>query len=149
MSEVKESKVLVGIDNYMEIKEMLNSSDEGSKVVALSILESANYEKSKLFILSMLLEICNVADISGSKLSALVQKEAPKLYTAIINDKEFPKGIEGVSFRSLYEFTKAHGTKEELLFLLNVCSDQLKRFLQAYGFDFLEYFDLDIKLKET
>lgn len=149
MSEVKESKVLVGIDNYMEIKEMLNSSDEGSKVVALSILESANYEKSKLFILSMLLEICNVADISGSKLSALVQKEAPKLYTSIINDKEFPKGIEGVSFRSLYEFTKAHGTKEELLFLLNVCSDQLKRFLQAYGFDFLEYFDLDIKLKKT
>lgn len=140
--------VLVDLENYEEIKSMITSQDEGSRNIALAILNNAHYEKSKVFIISMILELTKYGDMTSNRVKTLLEKEAPELLEKISEDPNFVKGVEGISFRSLYTFVRKTGDKSKMAFLLNVCKSQLTNFLILYGFDFLEHFELDIKLKE-
>jgi hypothetical protein len=141
----EESKVLVGLQNYVEIKQMLISEDQGSRLVGTSILDNANYKKSKFFILTMLLEVSQIKAAQSYDID-FIKNECPNLYLKILDDEDIFQ-IENLSFRSLYLLIKRKGTKKDMGFLLNVCKDTLKTFLIEYGFDFLEYFELDIKEK--
>ena len=142
MSELT-TQSIVSSDNYMEIKNMLISNDDGSRNVALNILEQSDFEKSKLYVLCILKE-------SYDKIGQDFKSESYR--TLFDNVKETLKDsatdISSLTFRKIYEIAVERDNKDEIAFMLSIFKDELLGLLKDYGFSFLEYLDIEIKPKK-
>ena len=142
MNEVM-TQSIVSSDNYIEIKNMLKSNDNGSKNVALSILEQSDFEKSKLYILCALKE--TYPNVKEDFKSEMYRTLFDNVNTTL---KDSATDISSLTFRKIYEIAVERDNKDEIAFMLSIFKDELLGLLKDYGFSFLEYLDIEIKPKK-
>lgn len=145
MSQVSERSV-VSADNYHELKNMILSNDEASKTLALAILEQSDYEASEIYILCLMKETQKSLFNSGKTF----KDDFPDLYNRVADRLlEEATEISTLSFRKVYEIGVKRNKQDEIAFLVNIFSEEVKNLLKDYGFSFLDYFDLKLTPKEN
>lgn len=145
MSEVTERSV-ISAENYDELKTMIQSNDDASKNLALTIMEQSDYDKSEIYILCLLKESQEIL----FKRDKSFKEVFPDLYDRVSNRLlEEATEISTLSFRKVYEIAVKRNNQEELRFLLNIFSNEVKSILIDYGFNFLDYFDVQLVPKSN
>jgi len=128
-------RIKVDINNYENFWSMLNSSDEGNAVVALSILENADFRESLPYILLLV----KSQDGSGRQLWLNnASKLTKKIETLGIN-----LGTS-LSYKVIIEIIKDKCSTEATQFVIDKFTIILTKYLIKWGFDFVK--DLDVKL---
>jgi len=141
MAEITERSI-VSPDNYAELIMMLKSNDEASSNMALTIMEQSDFDKSTVYILCILKETYKEV-FEGNK--ARFEEIYPELHRNVTHKlSEEATNVATLSFRKVYEIAVARDIKEELEFMINAFSEELKKHLLDYGFDFLHYFDIKV-----
>jgi len=133
------NRIIVNDSNYDQIYNLLNSKDAPSINVGLSILEECDINKSIVYILYLLKQM------ESSNLGHIRQDDYPKLV------KHFIFNFEGdfkLSYKQIYNIAKEKSLKEKT-FITNKFGNELRVFLTEYGFDFLNEFDIILKLKKN
>ena len=148
MTKVTQRSV-VSSENYAEVKTMMLSNDEGSRNLALTIMEQSDYKESEIFILCLLKE--TFSSIYGDHGPYRdFQEKYPVLYNNIHTRlKESATEISTLSFRRVYELATQRGNKEEISFMLQLFKEELFTLLGEYGFTFLDFLDIEIKPKKN
>lgn len=137
---MKATKELIKVDitNYENFWEMLNSPDKENAVVALAILDQADFRESLPYILLLFKN-----KDSNARESWL--KEAPNLGSKLA-------GISinkdtNLSYKNIVDFVKDRCTPEGLQFTIDKFSIVLKKYLVEWGLDFCTDLDLKLTLK--
>lgn len=130
--------VKVDITNYENFWSMLNSPDKENSIVALAILDQADFRESLPYILLLLKNQDSNARTSWFK-------EAPNL-------EEKLKGISvnkdtNLSFRTIIDLVIDKCSREAVQFTIDKFAIVVKKYLQEWGFEFVKELDLKLTLK--
>lgn len=132
-------KTVVDISNYESFWALLNSADKENAVVALTILNNANFRESLPYILLLFKS----------------QDEASRA-TWLNNAPDLKKKLEGVginsnsnlSYKAIVDLVKDKCPMEGVQFTIDKFSLVLKKYLVEWGFDFVKDMDLKLTLKK-
>jgi len=138
MEKVQQEKITVDINNYENFWALLNSADKENSVVALTILNNANFRESLPYILLLFKS----------------QDEASRA-TWLNNALDLKKKLEGIdinsnsnlSYKAIIDLVKDKCPIEAVQFTIDKFSLVLKKYLVEWGFDFVKDLDLVLKLK--
>lgn len=147
----EEKKAVITKDNYDELKKMLSSDDKASVNLAMITLEQADYKKSEVFILCLLKEcyseITNTFKNAGNK---DVESQFEELFNNIkSNLSAYNTDLVTLSFETIFKITRSRKNQFELEFILEIFSNELKEILKEFSFEFLNYLDLHLVVKDT
>jgi len=136
----KQEKVKIGIDNYEQFWNMLNSSDKENAVVGLSVMETANFRDSLPYILLLL------KNQHGTS-RKLWDDHCPKV---LKNLKSVGIKIdEPITYQKIYDLVKEKCSKEALHFVVEKFIPILQRYaIESWGFKFLNDVIITTKLKD-
>lgn len=144
---------IISDENYEEIKHILLAADEGSVTIGMTILEEADFDKSKIFLLCMLKEVLpKIYKTKGP--FPKFESEYPVLFDKIVNGEDDSYGlkqhsvtINQLNLKKIYEIAIDRKNRNEISFLFNLFKDELMKLINGYGLDFLQYVDVVITPK--
>jgi len=144
--ETKEQ--LITEERFESLREMMKGEDPGSHTVALTILDTVDYEESEIFILCLLKE-CLEAMFSTNGNTKL-QEDYPELHKRVLNSLQSSNKedeVSKISFENILRAAKRRPDKKDLEFALSRLSHEFKDLLTAYGFSLLDFVDVHLTLK--
>jgi hypothetical protein len=144
MSEKETIKI--DYENYKNVRELLKSKDKDSVALGFMILENANFSKSLPFILMMLRDIYETSFVKETFVRDQLTIHAPKLMENLF---EYFKStnidsVTKISYNFINSVVLSRNSKEELEFFYNVMGEKFASILKAYGFNYMDQFEIKI-----
>lgn len=133
-------KPTIGPDNYYSVKNMLLSNDEATINVAVSLMETVEYEESELYLLMLLKESFDIVFKNELKL----KEKAPELYKNLEQSKNV-MDMTHISLKEIYNIATTSNNEVAQLFILDAIRDTLVEMLRELKYDFVDFTELYIK----
>lgn len=135
---MEQSTITVDIKSYENFWALLMSPDKENTVVALTILNNANFRESLPYILLLF------------KYQTDAEREV-----WIVNAPDLFKKLEGIGIKisdkishaKIIELTKEYCDEEAIQFVLDKFTVLIQKYLIEWGFNFLEDAEIKIKMK--
>ena len=141
--EVTEQSVVTA-ENYKNLKQMLVSNDEGSKTLALTILEQSDYDKSEIYIMCILKDCFRTAFGTVKQF----QEVSPILAQKVTDNlKKEDVEVAKLSFKEVYDLAIKRDIQEEIDFILGVFQAELHELFTDMGYVFTQFTDVLVKPK--
>lgn len=142
------SESIVSVENYAELKNMMLSKDKASAVMALTIMEQSDYEKSEVYLLTLFKE--TYVPLFASTGCAHKENEYPVLFQKVaktLTDEDTT--LASLSFKKVYEVALERDNKEELDFMLKILKGEIVTMFTEFGLTFLDLIDIELKVKKV
>jgi len=154
---IENTKIFINEINFDNILELINSKDDKSKVLGLTILENSDINKSYIYLLLVFNKL-NTVDIKNE---STYNKDIIKSTVNILDKmKHFDKTFDpsNVSYKFIQDYInknenelKKHISFDELKkckkFILNKFSEELVDLLKKFNYNFFNDYDLIITEK--
>jgi hypothetical protein len=129
----------IDINNYHNFWALLKSPDKENSVVALSILNNADFRVSLPYILLLFKD-------QSKEDRLLWAREAPALFEKLKAMDVIPDS--NLSFKKILDLVSKECSTESVQFVIDEFTVLIRRYLIEWGFTFIEDLDFTLKIKD-